>query len=229
MGDHVHLIMTHQNHLPPPTLTSQPLSGRLTMTDPWVFIQRLSKSLSFIKRGAYFVYIWYTSFKSANCNRPLHYAPMHLLISLPCFIWRVDTSKIAWSSFINTVCYNMTNVYDKSTLPWTCWFFFHIPEEEIPRCLLEDASSILSARLNAKANVSRKSNFATFFARCKRDGSFKCYQEWPAVGLSWQSDHQGRVMENTLTRGKINCSREQGITDLPTFRMFGPEPTSLTL
>ena len=200
------------------------------MTDPWVFIQRLSKSLSFIKRGVYFVYIWYTSFKSANCNRPLHYAPMHLLISLPCFIWRVDTSKIAWSSFINTVCYNMTNVYDKSTLPWTCWFFFfHIPEEEIPRCLLEDASSILSARLNAKANVSRKSNFATFFARCKRDGSFKCYQEWPAVGLSWQSDHQGRVMENTLTRGKINCSREQGITDLPTFRMFGPEPTSLTL
>ena len=109
---------------PPPTLTSQPLSGRLTMTDPWVFIQRLSKSLSFIKRGVYFVYIWYTSFKSANCNRPLHYAPMHLLISLPCFIWRVDTSKIAWSSFINTVCYNMTNVYDKSTLPWTCWFFF---------------------------------------------------------------------------------------------------------
>ena len=94
------------------------------MTDPWVFIQRLSKSLSFIKRGAYFVYIWYTSFKSANCNRPLHYAPMHLLISLPCFIWRVDSSKIAWSSFINTVCYNMTNVYDKSTLPWTCWFFF---------------------------------------------------------------------------------------------------------
>ena len=84
MGDHVHLIMTHQNHLtpPPPTLTSQPLSGQLTMTDPWVFIQRLSKSLSFIKRGVYFVYIWYTSFKSANSNRPLHYAPMHLLISL---------------------------------------------------------------------------------------------------------------------------------------------------
>ena len=107
--------------------------------------------------------------------------------------------------------------------------FFHIPEGEIPRCLLEDASSILSARLSAKANVSRKSNFAAFFARCKRDGSFKCYQEWPEVGLSWQSDHQGRVMENTLTRGKSNCSREQGITDLPTFRMFGPEPTSLTL
>lgn len=82
-------------------------------------------------------------------------------------------------------------------------------EGEIPRCLLEDASSILSARLSAKANVSRKSNFAAFFARCKRDGSFKCYQEWPAVGLSWQSDHQGRVMENTLTRGKSNCSREQ--------------------
>lgn len=159
-----------------------------------------------------------------------HYITRPCTFLFLCFIWRVDTSKIAWSSFINTFCYNMTNVYDKSTLPWTCWFlFFHIPEEEIPRCLLEDASSILSARLNAKTNVSRKSNFATFFARCKRDGSFKCYQEWPAVGLSWQSDHQGRVMENTLTRGKINCSREQGITDLPTFRMFGPEPTSLTL
>lgn len=160
-----------------------------------------------------------------------HYITRPCTFLFLCFIWRVDTSKIAWSSFINTVCYNMTNVYDKSTLPWTCWFFFffHIPKEEIPRCLLEDASSILSARLNTKANVSRKSNFATFFARCKRDGSFKCYQEWPAVGLSWQSDHQGRVMENTLTRGKINCSREQGITDLPTFRMFGPEPTSLIL
>ena len=198
------------------------------MTDPWVFIQRLSKSLSFIKRGAYFVYIWYTSFKSANCNRPLHYAPMHLLISLLYLeSWYLKNCMV--------LVYQHRLLQHDQCLRWVhltmdmLVFFFHIPEEEIPRCLLEDASSILSARLNAKANVSRKSNFATFFARCKRDGGFKCYQEWPAVGLSWQSDHQGRVMENTLTRGKINCSREQGITDLPTFRMFGPEPTSLTL
>ena len=53
-----------------------------------------------------------------------HYITRPCTFLFLCFIWRVDTSKIAWSSFINTVCYNMTNVYDKSTLPWTCWFFF---------------------------------------------------------------------------------------------------------
>lgn len=53
-----------------------------------------------------------------------HYITRPCAFLFLCFIWRVDTSKIAWSSFINTVCYNMTNFYDKSTLPWTCWFFF---------------------------------------------------------------------------------------------------------
>ena len=39
------------------------------------------------------------------------------------------------------------------------------------------------------------------------DNIFRRHQEWSVVGLSWQSNAEGRVMEDTITKGKLmNCS-----------------------
>ncbi|XP_078349977.1 uncharacterized protein LOC144634818 [Oculina patagonica] len=37
------------------------------------------------------------------------------------------------------------------------------------------------------------------------DDGFRCHQEWPALGLSWRADNQGRMVENTLTKGQPKC------------------------
>ena len=73
----------------------------------------------------------------------------------------------------------------------------------IPRCFLEERSGFIS-RLSGTRNVT------AFTSSCRRDLSFKCHQKWSAVGLSWQADNEGRMVENSLTKGRPTCPLKKG-------------------
>lgn len=60
----------------------------------------------------------------------------------------------------------------------------------IPRCLLEEKSAFVTEF----AVLGSRNNFTPFVPHCAQDHSFSSHQEWPALGLSWQVNGEGRMV-----------------------------------
>ena len=70
---------------------------------------------------------------------------------------------------------------------------------------MEEKAALISGLANRGLR-----NVTTFVPRCGFDHSFRCNQEWSAVGLSWQVDREGRMVDKTLTKGTPKCPLQKG-------------------
>ena len=99
----------------------------------------------------------------------------------------------------------------------------------IPRCLLEKKSAFLTEF----AVLGSRNNFTSFVPHCAQDDSFSSHQEWPALGLSWQVNGEGRMVDKTLTKGRPKCSLKKGETISHSYwadrngKVFSTSPPSL--